>query len=194
MRDSSYYSSAGMSDYIHWVMKDKLKLTDRERKKYERLCLVSANIEFVWNHPMDENRATDGLELRDDFEYETGEYLDKSSGLLPNCSFFEMLAALSIRCENQLMRNLSLGDRTSKWFFEFLHNLGLEPDMRSDEIEDIIVNFMNGKYKANGEGGMFPLRKRGINQRNEQIWKQLSAYINENYMDDGDDLPLFRAK
>ena len=87
MRDSSYYSSAGMSDYIHWVMKDKLKLTDRERKKYERLCLVSANIEFVWNHPMDENRATDGLELRDDFEYETGEYLDKSSGLLPSCSF-----------------------------------------------------------------------------------------------------------
>ena len=141
---------------------------------------------------MDENRAADGLELRDDFEYETGEYLDVSSGLLPNCSFFEMLAALAIRCENQLMRNLSLGDRTSKWFFEFLDNLGIDNRLNREDIEDITVNFMNGKYKSNGEGGMFPIRRTGINQRGEQLWKQLSAYINENYLEDGEDLPLFR--
>ena len=192
MRDDRYYSSASMEDYIHWVMKDKLKLTDKELKRYRNLCIVSATIEFNWIHPMDENRATDGLELRDDFEYETGEYLDKSSGLPPNCSFFEMLAALSIRCENQLMRNLSLGDRTSKWFFEFLDNLGLDPELRTDDIEEIIINFMHGNYKSNGEGGMFPLKRRDINQRGEQLWKQMSAYISENYLDDGSDLLLFR--
>ena len=192
MRDDRYYSSASMEDYIRWVMKDKLKLTDREMKHWKNLCLVLAEIEFAWIHPMDENRAADGLELRDDFEYETGEYLDKSSGLLPNCSFFEMLAALSVRCENQLMRNLSLGDRTSKWFFEFLDNLGLDPDLKSEDIQEIVINFMDGNYKANGEGGMFPIKRRGINQRGEQLWKQLSAYISENYLDDGEDLILFK--
>ena len=192
MRDDRDYSSASMSNYIHWVMKDRLNLSDKEVKQWKNLCIVLARIEFIWNHPMDENRAADGLELRDDFEYETGEYLDKSSGLLPNCSFFEMLAALAIRCENQLMRNLSLGDRTSRWFFEFLDNLGIDSNMRSDDIEDIVVDFMDKKYKINGEGGMFPLKRSGINQRDEQIWKQLSAYINENYLDDGEGLELFR--
>ena len=192
MRDNNYYSSASMSDYIHWVLKDRLGLTEKEIKKNQRIVLALAKVEFVWRHPMDENRAIDGLELRDDFEYETGEYLDKSSGVLPNCSFFEMLAALSIRCENQLMRNLSLGDRTSRWFFEFLDNLGIESDMRTEEIEGIVLDFMNGNYDPNGEGGMFPLKRSGINQRGEQIWKQLSAYINENYLDDGEDMALFR--
>ena len=191
MRDDKYYSSASMEDYIHWVMKDKLKLTDKEIKSWRKVCFILSNIEFTWIHPMDENRATDGLELRDDFEYETGEYLDKSSGLLPNCSFFEMLAALAIRCENQLMRNLSLGDRTSKWFFEFLDNLEISNDLLEEDINEIVISFMEGKYKPNGEGGMFPLRRRGINQRGEQLWKQLSAYINENYLNDGEELPLF---
>lgn len=194
MRDDNNYSSASISNYVHWVMKDKLGFNDKEIKKYHYLVLAMTDVEYVWIHPMDENRAIDGLELRSDFEYETGDYLDKDSGLPPNCSFFEMVAALSIRCENDLMRNPSLGDRTSKWFFEFIDNLGLEPDMNSDEIYEIINNFMNGKYKNNGEGGMFPLKKRGINQKNEQIWKQLSAYINENYyLDDGDDFTLFRS-
>ena len=40
---------------------------------------------------------------------------------------------------------------------------------------------------------MFPLRKNVIKQKNEQIWKQLTAYINENYtMEYTDNMPLFR--
>ena len=186
-RDDRYYSSASMNTYIHWVLKDRLGLTDKEMRK--NLCLVSAlaEVEFVWRHPMDENRAIDGLELRSDFEYETGEYLDKTSGLIPQCSMFEMLAALAIRCENQLMRNSLLGDRTSKWFFEFLDNLGiLECNERDvDHIVDVCHDFMNGRKD------MFPLKKRGIKQKNEQIWKQLMAYLNENYTIEDTDMPLF---
>ena len=188
MRDNNYYSSASMSEYIHWVLKDKLGLTEKECK--DNRCLVSAlaEVEFIWRHPMDENRANDGLELRDDYEYETGEYLDKGSGLMPQCTFFEMVAALAIRCENQIMRNLSLGDRTSKWFFEFLDNLDL---LGCDErdVEKIVRTceaFMDGKKD------MFPLKKRGIKQSNEQIWKQLTAYLNENYSSEDSDLELYR--
>ena len=190
MRDDRYYTSASMTTYIHWVLKDRLGLTEKECK--QNLCVVSAlaGIEFAWRHPMDENRANEGLELRDDFEYETGDFLDKSSGLIPQCSMFEMLAALAIKCENQLMRNSLLGDRTSKWFFEFLDNLGiLDCDERDvDHIVDVCNDFMDGRID------MFPLKKKGIKQKNEQIWKQLMAYLNENYafdVNEDSDMPLF---
>ena len=189
MRDDRYYSSASMNTYIHWVLKDRLGLTEKECK--QNLCLVSAlaQVEFVWRHPMDENRAIDGLELRDDFEYETDEFLDKSSGLPAQCSMFEMLAALAIRCENQLMRNSLIGDRTSKWFFEFLNNLGVLDCNERDvnKIVDACNMFMDGKKD------LFPLKKKGIKQTNEQIWKQLMAYLNENYTLDDSDMPLFRV-
>ena len=181
MRDDRYYSSASMSDYIHWVMSDKLDFTDKECKSYFRLCQELSKIEFLWHHPMDENRAIDGLELRSDFEYETGEYLDKTSGLMPRCTIFEMLAALAIRCENQLMYSPSLGNRTSKWFFEFLDNLDLKPNSRvySSIAEDII------------HGNTFPLKNSQPVQNGEQIWKQLSAYIKENYMNERPGFALF---
>lgn len=168
-------------------MEDKLGLTNQEIRKYYNVAKTLTQVEFVWRHPMDENRAIDGLELRSDFEYETGDYLDKSSGLMGPCTFFEMLAALAIRCENQLMRNLSEGDRTSKWFFEFLDNLDLLDDrIREKDIINTVEDFMDGKID------MFPLKKRGIIQKNEQIWKQLSAYINENYIFEDSDMEVFR--
>ena len=55
-----------------------------------------------------------------------------------------------------------------------------------DEIFDICEAFMAGKKD------MFPLKKRGIKQSNEQIWKQLTAYLNENYGDEDSDLVLYR--
>lgn len=181
MRDDNYYSSVSMSDYIHWVMRDKLYMTDKEIRDWYPLMEQLCNVEFVWNHPMDENRAFDGLELRSDFEYESGDYLDNSSGLMPKCTVFEMLAALAIRCEDQLMYNSFVGDRTSKWFFEMIHNLNLKKNSKIDEgiAEDII------------EGMAFPLKNSKIKQKNEQIWKQLSAYLKERYMSDGQKLDLF---
>lgn len=182
MRDNNIYSSASMSNYVRWVMTDKLCMNDREVKRYFNLLMDLSKVAFVWNHPMDENRAIDGLELRTDFEYETGDYLDASSGLMPKCTVFEMLAALAIRCENQLMYNASLGNRTSKWFFEMLDNLDLSPN--SVVKDDISIKII--------EGGAFPLKNSKIHQRNEQIWKQLSSYLAENYFNDGGDLELFR--
>lgn len=141
------------------------------------LVLALTEVEFVWRHPMDENRALEGLELRDDFEYETGEYLDKGSGLMPQCTFFEMLAGLAIRCENQLMRDSLSGDRTSKWFFEFLENLDIiDCDERDvDKIVDNCEAFMDGDLD------MFPMRSEK-KRKNEEIWKQLMAYLNEKYV------------
>lgn len=188
MRDNNYYSSASMSEYIHWVLKDRLGLTEKECKDNRCLISVLAEVEFIPRHPMDENRAQDGIELRSDFEYETGEYLDKDSGLMPSCTFFEMVAALAIRCENQMMRNTSLGDRTAKWFFEFLGNL----DLLGRDERDVKFIVTTCELFMEGKKDMFPLKKRGIKQANEQIWKQLTAYLNENYGNDDSDLELYR--
>ena len=186
MRDDYIYSSASMSEYVNWVMKDKLHMTDREIRDFLQIMKILATVEFICNHPMDENRAMDGLELRDDFEYETGRFLDKSSGLLPRCTFFEMLAALAMRCESQLMRNLSIGDRTSRWFFEFLNNLGIDSPVI--EVRTIIRLVDSSNYSK-----MFPLKSRSRNaaQKNEQIWNQAMSYLNENYMNEDPDLILF---
>ena len=179
MRDDRNYSSASMSDYIRWVMSDKLGLNNKECKSYLNLCMDMAEKEFVWHHPMDENRALDGLELRSDFEYETGEYLDKTSGLMPKCTIFEMLAALAIRCENQLMYSPSLGNRTSKWFFDFLDNLDLTPN---SEIDDTLCTDIL-------DGRAFPLK---FSSQDEQIWKRVSEYLTENYIKNDKNFELFR--
>lgn len=188
--------SASPVTYLDWLMKDRLHLTDKEIKNYISLFNVLFEIDFVWIHPLDENRASDGLVLRSDFEYETGLYI---TGLGPKCTVFEMLAALAIRCENQLMRNLFLGDRTAKWFFMMLDNLRLSDfDNRhwtshsKEHIESIVDSFLKRKYNKNGVGGAFPLKHSQKNQSNEQIWDQLMAYINENYDEDEDDLELFK--
>lgn len=188
--------SASPITYLDWIMKDRLLLTDREIKNYISLFNALFDIDFIWIHPLDENRASDGLVLRSDFEYETGLYLE---GFNPRCTVFEMLAALAIRCENQLMRNLSLGDRTAKWFFMMLENLGLSEFTNRNwnsssrkEIDQIVDDFLNRRYKKNGVGGAFPLKHSKNNQSNEQIWDQLMAYINENYSDDDENFELFR--
>ena len=188
--------SASPATYLDWIMKDRLLLTDREIKNYISLFNVLLDMDFFWIHPLDENRAADGLVLRSDFEYETGLYLE---GFNPRCTVFEMLAALAIRCESQLMRNSSLGDRTAKWFFIMLENLGLAgfdnrhwSSSSRAEIEHIVEDFLNRKYKRNGVGGAFPLKHSRNNQSNEQIWDQLMAYINENFNEDDENLELFR--
>lgn len=191
-------SAATSGTYIRWVASEQLHISEDEFKRYSKLFNTLADIEFTCSHPMDDNRAIDGLDLRDKFEYETGLYLDGGSGLMPKCTMFEMLAALAIRIENQIMRNLSLGDRTSKWFFEMLDNVGLDTFTNKTweyayvrRIEDICDRINNRSYKANGEGGLFPLKSRK-SIKNEQIWIQCMTYLGEMYNNDDPDLELFR--
>lgn len=186
------YDSASLSTYLHWIMTEKLLFEDKEVREYEHLVYILADIDFEWSLPMDENRASDGLGLRDDFEYETGLYLDAGSGINPCCSVFEMMAALAYRCEHQLMRDPYIGDRTSKWFLEMCDNLGIMDNQKEDYIREKVNKFMHRDYGVTGKGSLFPIRKRGIDQKNSEIWKQLSAYINENYSKSDPELELFR--
>ena len=61
----------------------------------------------------------------------------------------------------------------------------LDENLKENEIIDIAEGFMDGDID------MFPLKDKGIVQKNEQIWKQLSAYINENYIFEESQMELF---
>lgn len=187
--DDREMSPASLEEYIDWIISERLMISREEYESYSRLIHTLLNIEFIWTIPMDSNRASGGLALRKDFTYETGLYLDGSSGIMPKCTVFEMLVALAYRCESQLMLDFSKGYRVSRWYYIMLENLGLK-DLTNDKwkrddsdyIYEMVENFMNHKYKKNGTGGLFVIKSRKIDMREEEIWKQLMAFLNENYI------------
>lgn len=175
--------SASLNDYIEWLCTERLQLDESDIKDYFRLFDCLLHIEFSSGHPNDARRENEGLCLREDFEYETGLYLE---GLSPRCSFLEMLVALAYRCERQLMRSSYHGDRTSIWFFDMINSLGLGRFTSSiwssgsgDKVYTICEKMMNREIS------LFDYKDAEKNIH-EEIWKQLSAYINEKYVDNSE--------
>ena len=156
-----------------------MPVLDKDKTKtYWVLTAAMLRKEFVWFVPNDDNRLEDGRLLRFDFIAE--EELDvEREWIEQGCSFLEMLVALVTR--------LTFEDGTPKnaWFMELLNNLGLtectdaEPYPPAD-IEDILDRVIWRTYRANGRGGLFPLRRPKQDQREVEIWYQLSAYLIEN--------------
>ena len=102
------------------------------------------------------------------------------------CSVLEMMLALSIRCEEHIMDDPEIGNRTGEWFWIMIVNLGLGSmdDTRYDEeyVDDILDKFLNREYDADGTGGLFPVRNPRYAQydlRNVDIWYQLNWYLQE---------------
>ena len=130
-------------------------------------------IEFTYLLKMDANRAEDGVDLRYRFTYETG--ISMAINNKP-CSVLEMMIALALRCEEQIMNDPEIGNRTGVWFFKMFENLGL---LDADEcsIDRIIDTFLNREYSPNGEGNLFIIHGHDI--RNMEIWNQMMWYLND---------------
>ena len=111
---------------------------------------------------MDANREEDGIDLRYRFITEVGipkNYQEVYAYLDGPCSVLEMMIALAIRCEESIMDDPDIGDRTSEWFWLMMKNLGLDymSDRKFDRdiAEEKISIFLDRRYKRNGEGGLF---------------------------------------
>ena len=179
-------SPATSNMYIEWVCSERLNLDKDEYDDLLYLIRTLNEIEFTYMVPLDENRASDGLALRSDFTYDTGRYLDKSSGLLPNCTVFEMMAALAYKCESSIMYNYKKGLCPKRWFYIMLKNLGIYDCNvgnwnveTSDYIYNCVHKMLFRQYKKNGEGGLFAIKNPKIDQREVDIWKQMNAFLNE---------------
>lgn len=152
---------------------------------YHSLMRHLHEIEFEYILPMDGNRAEDGVDLRYRFAYEThtdqrlvASYLDDRP-----CSVLEMMIALSVRCEEHIMSDPDMGDRTGQWFWNMIVNLGLGGmiDARYDEqyVDRVIHKFLKREYKRNGEGGLFTVEYRGKDMRTTDIWYQMNYYLSD---------------
>lgn len=142
--------------------------------------------EFVAILPNDDNRASDGTKLRQDF---ADQWLNKEDCpcLDGPCTMLEMLVALAQRMAFQLSNGPD-DNPVGKCFWEMIDNLGLKPiDMRDPHVKDTLYEmdqkldiFMNRQYRRDGSGGLFPLRHRSsMDQRTVEIWYQMHRYIEE---------------
>lgn len=169
-------------DYFEWMYDMVCDGRYARENSYRKLLNYLHNTEFVWLIPRDVNRAEDGIELRYRFAYYNGMDDEQVREELQGpCSLLEMILALAIRCENDIMDDTAVGDRTGQWFWKMITNLGLGgmTDRRFDSIyvADTVDRFLNREYDADGHGGLFVVRNCPYDLRDEEIWTQMTWFL-----------------
>lgn len=162
-------------EYFDWMYDLVGGVDYSPRVSYRKLLTYLHDVEFVYLIDMDSNRAEDGVSLRRRFS-------SYNSGLSGPCSILEMMVALAIRCEENIMDDPTMGDRTGQWFWGMIMSLGLNgmTDDHFDEryVKHVIDRFLNREYDPDGRGGLFIVRNSTIDFRKIEIWNQLSWYLN----------------
>jgi len=129
---------------------------------------------------MDENRALDGISLRNKF---IDIYPNNEIDLDRECSILEMMIGLSLRCEDYIMADDRYGNRTGEWFWNMILSLGLTgmTDTNFDKgfVEEVLFRFIIRDYDADGKGGLFTIINPHIDMRRIEIWHQLNWYLEE---------------
>jgi len=132
--------------------------------------------------PNDDNRAADGIRLRERFESET------SIGLpfLNHCRMLEFLIALAIRL-NEATYDHTNPDQVGHWFWVLIENVGIENNGEgydisyTYEIERVFDRINRREYNRDGSGGgLFPIAHTNKDQRDIEIWYQMMNYLREN--------------
>jgi hypothetical protein len=101
------------------------------------------------------------------------------------CSILEMMVALSLRMEEQIMDDPDIGNRTSLWFWTMIRNMGLF-SYTDDKITVRTMNnvrkklraFNDRDYQPNGRGGLFIVKDCDKDMRDVEIWYQMCWYLN----------------
>lgn len=149
---------------------------------YRKLLMFLHTIEFKYTISRDKNRANDGIDLRYRFSVSNGYTdIDIYKVIDMPCSVLEMIIALSIRCEENIMDNPVMGDRTKQWFWGMINSLGLGSmyDANFDRVfvSETIERFLNRDYSPDGKGGLFTIKRCKHDLRKVEIWTQLCWYL-----------------
>lgn len=166
--------------YLSWLYSKVASTRERNPSRtYWNLLRQLYKKEFVWIIPNDDNRIEDGKELRWEFLREANiNEIDNTEWMSLGCSVLELLIALSRRV------SFETDDPASYWFWEMLNNLGLGDISDAHpgstrQIDYILDTLIWRTYEYNGQGGLFPLEAPDDDQRQVEIWYQLSAYLLE---------------
>lgn len=171
-----------INEYFDWLCELVCEDRHTEYISFRKLLMRLHDIEFRYSLPMDENRANDGIYLRYTFSHfvlglrNTSEYLDGP------CSVLEMMVALAVKCEEDIMDNPAMGDRTGQWFWGMISSLGLSYmiDSRYCEpvVDEVIDRFLEREYDPDGTGGLFTIPNSPRDLRDAEIFHQLCWYLN----------------
>lgn len=173
------------NEYFEWMYQLVCDDQYHRRLSYRKLLNHLHTVEFIYIIGMDGNRAEDGTDLRYRFGYEhpyegpiIATYLDDRS-----CSVLEMLIALAMRCEEHIMDDPDIGNRTGQWFWSMITNLGLGSmnDAKFDKtyVNGVVSRFLNREYKRNGEGGLFTVDQCKHDLRTAEIWYQMCWHLDD---------------
>lgn len=167
-------------EYFEWLCETVDSERFAKQVSYRKLLVHLHNIEFTWFVPNDDNRADDGIQLRRRFALHRDD-LRLQRYLKGPCSVLEMMVALALRCEEWIMDDAQLGDRTGQWFWGMIHNLELSSMRDSkfdrDYVDDVVARLLNREYEPDGRGGLFTVRHCNYDLRTVEIWVQLSWYL-----------------
>lgn len=166
--------------YFDWLRK-RVSVTNNPnpKRRYHLLLEQLINIPYRWSIPNDDNRASDGLDLRLSFSSEEGvdhRYISWDVSVL------EVLIAL---CERM---SFDTDEGVDVWFWTLMENLDLRrfnDEVYEDyidtpsSVQERVDTFLDRAYLPNGMGGLFPLEDPEEDQREIEIWYQMSAYLLE---------------
>lgn len=148
---------------------------------YLLLCRDLYFTPFYWTIPEDENRAADGIDLREEFGY--------FEDFAEPCSVLEVLIAIARRMDFEMADPVCGGSITKACFWSLIGNLGLDicTDDNYDEchlwdseyVASRLDRWMSRSFEPDGTGGIFPLEYTTVDQRTVEIWYQMFAYLRE---------------
>lgn len=162
--------------YFNWLCAKVLRVDNPTPSlTYWKLFRQLHSTEYVWLISGDDNRAEDGVELREEFITES--QLPYHHGWEDiGCSVMEMLIAFSRRAQ------FNAGETSQYWFWHFLNNLDLAgandaSDIPTEEIDEILNIFVWRLYDHNGAGGLFPMQNPHKDQKEVEVWYQFCEYL-----------------
>lgn len=167
--------------------------SDPDLSDKEEIILDEMNrITFVVDSRVrkDENRLSDAYDMRNRYLMEAGypsyfksKYFDQFSATV-----FEVLVALSIRCDKDIMGDPDFPDLTAPlWFWIMVKNLNFRADELNSEAQirrsvdyrcDI---FMSRRYDFYGRGGLYLVESTTYDLRKADLWMQLQWFCSEKF-------------
>lgn len=169
--------SSGLdSEYLTWL-ESQVPVRSNKRRSYSRLLEQMYCKEFAWFVPNDDNRAEDGRDLRLRFRDETDTKLDSDWANL-GCSMLELVLSLAGHL------SFELGGGVDRWFWQLIDNIGLanctdDSPFLPEAVDNALERVIWRTYHRDGRGGLFPLKEASEDQREVELWYQLSAYVLE---------------
>lgn len=167
--------------YFEWLYNYACRGRINEHISFRKLFMNLYDTQFDFYIRNDVNRAMDGVNLR--YRFGTVIQMDEAFDILDDpCSVLEMILALAIRMEEQIMDDPRYGDRTQQWFWSMLSTIGIanmsDDIYDKDYVNQKIYDFLERRYQPDGKGGLFFIRDCEYDLRDVEIWTQMCWYLN----------------